>query len=133
MLLIHFINIRLQAVRANSEGQEKLRSIHLFRARQFALYHDLVVNKLAPQAVVNGDHKSLRGWFIRLEEGTGWTAPSGRFDEGGAVYLSYLRLLEVVKKLEEDDNQDQEVSGDDDGCKIDCHSKNDGGIEAIRM
>lgn len=116
--------LHLQAVKANSEGQEKLRSFHLFKAQQFILYHDLVVNKLAPQAVVDGDHKSLRKWFISLDEGTGWTAPGGRFEEGGAVYLRYLRLLEIVGSLEGDDHQDQEV-GDDYGCVIDDDSKND--------
>ncbi|NXB03607.1 NUP98 protein, partial [Cnemophilus loriae] len=95
----HWIH-EAKAVRARMEGDKHKEALFLFKAGHWNQCHKLVVRHLASDAIINENYKYLKGFLEDL-------APPERstliqdWELAGLVYLDYIRVNEMVDRIQQ--------------------------------
>ncbi|NWX05403.1 NUP98 protein, partial [Caloenas nicobarica] len=97
-----------KAVRARVEGDRHREALFLFKAGHWNQCHKLVVRHLASDAIINENYKYLKGFLEDL-------APPERsaliqdWDTAGLVYLDYIRVIEMLDRIQQLDSSPYEL------------------------
>uniref|UniRef100_A0A8B9VJ17 Nuclear pore complex protein Nup98-Nup96 n=1 Tax=Anas zonorhyncha TaxID=75864 RepID=A0A8B9VJ17_9AVES len=89
-----------KAVRARMEGDRHKEALFLFKAGHWNQCHKLVVRHLASDAIINENYKYLKGFLEDL-------SPPERsvliqdWEVAGLVYLDYIRVIEMVDRIQQ--------------------------------
>uniref|UniRef100_A0A8C0AVT0 Nuclear pore complex protein Nup98-Nup96 n=1 Tax=Buteo japonicus TaxID=224669 RepID=A0A8C0AVT0_9AVES len=89
-----------KAVRARMEGDKHKEALFLFKAGHWNQCHKLVVRHLASDAIINENYKYLKGFLEDL-------APPERsaliqdWEMAGLVYLDYIRVIEMLDRIQQ--------------------------------
>ncbi|XP_009989585.1 PREDICTED: nuclear pore complex protein Nup98-Nup96 [Tauraco erythrolophus] len=89
-----------KAVRARMEGDKHKEALFLFKAGHWNQCHKLVVRHLASDAIINENYKYLKGFLEDL-------APPERsaliqdWETAGLVYLDYIRVIEMLDRIQQ--------------------------------
>ncbi|XP_054696566.1 nuclear pore complex protein Nup98-Nup96 isoform X3 [Grus americana] len=89
-----------KAVRARMEGDKHKEALFLFKAGHWNECHKLVVRHLASDAIINENYKYLKGFLEDL-------APPERsaliqdWEMAGLVYLDYIRVIEMLDRIQQ--------------------------------
>ncbi|XP_040390705.1 nuclear pore complex protein Nup98-Nup96 isoform X1 [Cygnus olor] len=89
-----------KAVRARMEGDKHKEALFLFKAGHWNQCHKLVVRHLASDAIINENYKYLKGFLEDL-------SPPERsvliqdWEVAGLVYLDYIRVIEMVDRIQQ--------------------------------
>ncbi|KAL1917286.1 uncharacterized protein VTP21DRAFT_4942 [Calcarisporiella thermophila] len=83
-----------KAVRAKYEHNYRLEAIHWLKAGQWSAGHKLIVTKLAPEAIINGDLTMLRDLLERVDSRMVWD-----WHVGGQLFLEYIEYIETIPLL----------------------------------
>ncbi|NXI48323.1 NUP98 protein, partial [Galbula dea] len=89
-----------KAVRARMEGDKHKEAFFLFRAGHWNQCHKLVVRYLASDAIINENYMYLKGFLEDL-------APAERsaliqdWEVAGLVYLDYIRVIEMLDRMQQ--------------------------------
>uniref|UniRef100_A0A8V5GP24 Nuclear pore complex protein Nup98-Nup96 n=1 Tax=Melopsittacus undulatus TaxID=13146 RepID=A0A8V5GP24_MELUD len=95
----HWIH-EAKAVRARMEGDKHKEALFLFKAGHWNQCHKLVVRHLASDAIINENYKYLKGFLEDL-------APPERsaliqdWETAGLVYLDYIRVIEMLDRIQQ--------------------------------
>uniref|UniRef100_A0A672V105 Nuclear pore complex protein Nup98-Nup96 n=1 Tax=Strigops habroptila TaxID=2489341 RepID=A0A672V105_STRHB len=95
----HWIH-EAKAVRARMEGDKHKEALFLFKAGHWNQCHKLVVRHLASDAIINENYKYLKGFLEDL-------APPERsaliqdWEMAGLVYLDYIRVIEMLDRIQQ--------------------------------
>ncbi|XP_023394778.1 nuclear pore complex protein Nup98-Nup96 isoform X5 [Loxodonta africana] len=91
-----------KAVRARMESDKHLEALYLFKAGHWNCCHKLVIRHLASDAIINENYDYLKGFLEDL-------APPERssliqdWDTSGLVYLDYIRVIEMLHRIQQVD------------------------------
>ncbi|NWS76773.1 NUP98 protein, partial [Crotophaga sulcirostris] len=89
-----------KAVRARMEGDKHKEALFLFKAGHWNQCHKLIVRHLASDAIINENYKYLKGFLEDL-------APPERsaliqdWETAGLVYLDYIRVIEMLDRIQQ--------------------------------
>ncbi|XP_025904918.1 nuclear pore complex protein Nup98-Nup96 isoform X2 [Nothoprocta perdicaria] len=89
-----------KAVRARAEGDQHKEALFLFKAGHWNQCHKLVVRHLASDAIINENYKYLKGFLEEL------SAPERSaliqdWEVAGLVYLDYIRVTEMLDRIQQ--------------------------------
>ncbi|XP_074672849.1 nuclear pore complex protein Nup98-Nup96-like [Strix aluco] len=89
-----------KAVRARMEGDKHKEALFLFKAGHWNQCHKLVVRHLASDAIINENYKYLKGSLedLALPERS---ALIQDWEVAGLVYLDYIRVIEVLDRIQQ--------------------------------
>uniref|UniRef100_A0A663M311 Nuclear pore complex protein Nup98-Nup96 n=1 Tax=Athene cunicularia TaxID=194338 RepID=A0A663M311_ATHCN len=89
-----------KAVRARMEGDKHKEALFLFKAGHWNQCHKLVVRHLASDAIINENYKYLKGFLedLALPERS---ALIQDWEVAGLVYLDYIRVIEMLDRIQQ--------------------------------
>ncbi|KAM9220481.1 nuclear pore complex protein Nup98-Nup96 isoform 1-T1 [Dugong dugon] len=97
-----------KAVRAHMESDKHLEALYLFKAGHWNCCHKLVIRHLASDAIINENYDYLKGFLEDL-------GPPERssliqdWDTSGLVYLDYIRVIEMLHRIQQVDCSSYEL------------------------
>ncbi|NXC48597.1 NUP98 protein, partial [Penelope pileata] len=89
-----------KAVRARMEGDKHKEALFLFKAGHWNQCHKLVVRHLASDAIINENYKYLKGFLEDLSPPQR-SALIQDWEVAGLVYLDYIRVIEMVDRIQQ--------------------------------
>ncbi|XP_052555225.1 nuclear pore complex protein Nup98-Nup96 isoform X2 [Tympanuchus pallidicinctus] len=89
-----------KAVRARMEGDKHKEALFLFKAGHWNQCHKLVVRHLASDAIINENYKYLKGFLEDLSPPER-SALIQDWELAGLVYLDYIRVIEMVDRIQQ--------------------------------
>ncbi|NXD18032.1 NUP98 protein, partial [Nothocercus nigrocapillus] len=89
-----------KAVRARTEGDKHKEALFLFRAGHWNQCHKLVVRHLASDAIINENYKYLKGFLEDLSPPER-SALIQDWEMAGLVYLDYIRVTEMLDRIQQ--------------------------------
>ncbi|XP_072183155.1 nuclear pore complex protein Nup98-Nup96 isoform X3 [Excalfactoria chinensis] len=89
-----------KAIRARMEGDKHKEALFLFKAGHWNQCHKLVVRHLASDAIINEDYKYLKGFLEDLSPPER-SALIQDWELAGLVYLDYIRVIEMVDRIQQ--------------------------------
>ncbi|XP_021239754.1 nuclear pore complex protein Nup98-Nup96 isoform X2 [Numida meleagris] len=89
-----------KAVRARMEGDKHKEALFLFKAGHWNQCHKLVVRHLASDAIINENYKYLKGFLEDLSPPERSTLIQD-WELAGLVYLDYIRVIEMVDRIQQ--------------------------------
>ncbi|NXK46486.1 NUP98 protein, partial [Chauna torquata] len=89
-----------KAVRARMEGDKYKEALFLFKAGHWNQCHKLVVRHLASDAIINENYKYLKGFLEDLSPPERSTLIQD-WEVAGLVYLDYIRVIEMVDRIQQ--------------------------------
>ncbi|XP_006032139.1 nuclear pore complex protein Nup98-Nup96 isoform X2 [Alligator sinensis] len=89
-----------KAIRARMEGDKHKEALYLFRAGHWNQCHKLVIRHLASDAIINENYKYLKGFLEDLSPPERSTLIQD-WDTAGLVYLDYIRVIEMLDRIQQ--------------------------------
>ncbi|XP_033001542.1 nuclear pore complex protein Nup98-Nup96 isoform X3 [Lacerta agilis] len=89
-----------KAVRARMEGDKHKEALYLFRAGHWNQCHRLVIRHLASDAIINENYTYLKGFLEDLSAPERSTLIQD-WDTAGLVFLDYIRILEMLDRIQQ--------------------------------
>ncbi|NXA43427.1 NUP98 protein, partial [Eudromia elegans] len=89
-----------KAVRARAEGDKHKEALFLFRAGHWNQCHKLVVRHLASDAIINENYSYLKGFLEDLSPPER-SALIQDWETAGLVYLDYIRVTEMLDRIQQ--------------------------------
>ncbi|XP_026577423.1 nuclear pore complex protein Nup98-Nup96 [Pseudonaja textilis] len=89
-----------KALWAHREGDKAREALYLFKAGHWNRCHQLVVRHLASDAIINENYTYLRGFLEDLASPERCSLIQG-WDTAGLVFLDYLRVIEMVSRIQQ--------------------------------
>ncbi|TSL04412.1 Nuclear pore complex protein Nup98-Nup96 [Bagarius yarrelli] len=92
-----------KAVRARRDGDRHGEALHLFRAGHWNRCHQLVIQDLASDCIINDNHEYLKEFLEGFEAPERSVQIQG-WDTSGRVYLNYIRVIQTLKAIQRMDS-----------------------------
>ncbi|XP_065279525.1 nuclear pore complex protein Nup98-Nup96 [Emys orbicularis] len=89
-----------KAVRARMEGDKHKEALYLFKAGHWNQCHKLVIKHLASDAIINENYNYLKGFLEDLSPPERSTLIQD-WDTAGLVYLDYIRVIEMLDRIQQ--------------------------------
>uniref|UniRef100_A0A7M4FMH4 Nuclear pore complex protein Nup98-Nup96 n=1 Tax=Crocodylus porosus TaxID=8502 RepID=A0A7M4FMH4_CROPO len=89
-----------KAIRARMEGDKHKEALYLFRAGHWNQCHKLIIRHLASDAIINENYKYLKGFLEDLSPPERSTLIQD-WDTAGLVYLDYIRVIEMLDRIQQ--------------------------------
>ncbi|XP_053164847.1 nuclear pore complex protein Nup98-Nup96 isoform X2 [Hemicordylus capensis] len=89
-----------KALRARMEGDKHKEALYLFKAGHWSPCHRLVVQHLASDAIINENYTYLKGYLENLSAPE-HSALIQDWDTAGLVFLDYIRVVEMLDKIQQ--------------------------------
>ena len=91
-----------KAVLARSLNMVEAEAWYLIKAGDLNRAHNLLLETIAPNAIINDDHEYLRRFIVAFEaSSTSLSVNIPSWSSGGAVYSNYLHVLSAVEEIKQ--------------------------------